>query len=188
MVEPTPTPAPVVKPEPTPTPGEPGGIPKARLDEVIGQRNDFKTQLESMQTKLDKFEADSEAAKQAKAIEEGNQSEVIADLTEKLKSAQGIVDQSLKDTAVRLDLLRAQLPEDKQKTYAGINDVTLLENLVNDFKITGGGTPGSRPSVPTEEMGGYKSWQEFSEKDPKGYSAQFKRDTAQSIQIGVSPE
>ena len=65
-------------------------------------------------------------------------------------------------------------------------EVTKIKH--EDFKITGGGAPSDRSAVPKEEMGGYSSWLEFANKDPKGYAAQHKKDAAQSIQIGVTPE
>jgi hypothetical protein len=188
MADTTQTPAPVVNPEPTApavanpatTPDNTGTIPYDRFKEV----NDAKKALE---LKLAGIEAQQKADADKKLAQEGDYKTLLDQKQAELDKLQAIADAATKDHAARLDKLRGQLPEDKREKYASIMDANLLESLVDDFKL-GGGVPTDRPGNSQEAFGGYKTFLEFANKDPKGYAAQFAKDSSQAIQIGVIPD
>ena len=183
----TPTPEPVVNPVPDP-PTETGGIPKARLDEVIGERNDLRNSVSAMQTQLDEFKTAQEEADKAKRIKAGEAETMVAELEAKLGTYKTQAEGFQKAQAERLDTLRNKLPEDKRDKYAHVTDLGLMESLVDDLTITGGGAPPDRSAVPKEDFGGYGSFTEWANKDMKSFSAYMAKENEQSIKWGVVPE
>lgn len=189
MTEPvvTPTPEPVVKPVPDP-PAASGGIPKARLDEVIGERNDLRDSVTAMQEKITAFEFGQKEAEKAKALKAGKADEIITGLEGELGKYKLQAENWQKDQAQRLDSLRNKLPEDKREKYASVTDMSLLESLVDDLSTTGGGAPADRSGVPKEDFGGYGSLTEWANTDMKGFSEFMAKENRQSIKWGQVPE
>lgn len=187
MAEETPTEG-AVENNPTATPAEEGGIPKSRFNEVIGQKNELKKQVESMQAQLSQIAREKEEAEKAKRLKAGEAEVVIGELEQKLGQYEKQAQEFQKMQAQRLDTLRNKLPEDKRDKYAHITDMGLLESLVDDFTTTGGGAPTDRSSVPKEDFGGYGSFTEWANKDMKGFSEHMAKESEQAIKWGVVPE
>ena len=176
-----------VKNDPVTPPAE-AAIPKARLDQVIGERNTLRSEMDTLKAELNTFKTSQDEAEKAKRLKAGEQNDMIAELETKLKAAQGNSDKLVQMQAQQLDSLRSQLPEDKQETYKGVTDLALLQSLVNDFKITGGGAPSDRSAVPKEDFGGYGSMTEWANKDIKSFGEHMAKENATSIPWGVVPE
>lgn len=182
-----PTEAPVEKPA-SESPAEKGAIPYDRFSEVVGERNELKTQLSAIQDQLNTIEAEKAEAEKAKQIKAGKADEVISNLENKLSQYQKQAEEFQKMQAQRLDTLRNKLPEDKRDKYANVTDMNLLESLVDDLSTTGGGAPADRSAVPKEDFGGYGSMTEWANKDLEGFSKFMAKENEQSIKWGQVPE
>ena len=147
-------------------------IPKDRLDKVIGERNDLRTKLEGLNTKLAKIEEDNELKRQESLKEQGKYEKLYTEeknlnkeLTSKLESSNQFINEVREQQIGRL-------PEDKQEFARSLPDNKLNEfiamektNIANT-KSTSTSRPGAKTDV--GEFGGYGSWEEFAVKDPVG--------------------
>ena len=176
-----------VKNDPVTPPAE-AAIPKARLDQVIGERNTLRSEMDTLKAELNTFKTSQDEAEKAKRLKAGEHTNMIAELEEKNKALQAQADVAVKMQASQIDSLISQLPEDKRDSYKGYTDVDLLQKLVNDFKITGGGAPSDRSAVPKEDFGGYGSMTEWANKDIKSFGEHMAKENATSIPWGVVPE
>jgi small-conductance mechanosensitive channel len=133
---------------------EPTTIPIDRLNEVIGQRNDLRTQIETLEAeKAERTAADQEADRIA-ATKRGEFETVINGLNEenaKLK-AEAEEGRKIKAAADKAEAEKKQellekLPEDQRDTWKTA-DLTLLEAHVSSI-----GEPGSPAGVVTGKPG-----------------------------------
>ena len=170
------------------SPAEKGAIPYDRFSEVVGERNELKSQLSTIQEQLNTINAEKAEAEKAKQLKAGKAEEVITSLEQKLSKYEKQAEEFQKMQAQRLDTLRNKLPEDKREKYAHITDMGLMESLVDDLSTTGGGTPADRSAVPKDDFGGYGSLTEWANKDMKGFSEYMAKENSQSIKWGVVPE
>ena len=136
----------------------------------------------------DSAKAEADKSEKARRIKAGEQNAMLDEMQSKLDDATTFKEQYLKDQAVRIDSLRAQLPEDKRETYGHIKDPNLLQSLVDDFKVTGSGSPTDRSAVPKDDFGGFGSETEWANKDIAGYAKHRADAEKLSIKWGVVPE
>ena len=136
-------------------------IPKARLDEVIGQRNNNQATIDELNAKIKKFELSQESAREEK-------------LKAKLEKADAKAGQWDTYQADRRQALTEKLPENVRYVADEIQNLTSLEKFVEDQTANANANKinSQRAGVqPGGDFGGYSSWEEYAMKDPKGCSA-----------------
>ena len=145
-------------------------VPYTRFQEVNGQKNQFKSENESLKAELDKVKAAQEDARQ-EALKKNSEFETLyneADTTAKKLVEQNKALQS--DLGAFRQGLVDQVPEERRVYTEGMNMAT-LQKFVADEQVTAnaGKTDSSRAGTTAKgEFGGYSSWQDFAINDPKG--------------------
>ena len=145
-------------------------VPYTRFQEVNGQKNQFKSENESLKAELEKVKAAREDARQD-ALKKNSEFETLyneADSSVKKLAEQNKALQS--DLGAFRQGLVEQLPEERRVYTEGMNMAT-LQKFVTDEQMTAnaGKTDSSRAGNTAKgEMGGYDSWQEFAVNDPRG--------------------
>ncbi len=145
-------------------------VPYTRFQEVNGQKNQFKSENESLKAELEKVKVAQEDARQ-EALKKNSEFETLyneADSNVKKLAEQNKALQS--DLGAFRQGLVEQLPEERRVYTEGMNMAT-LQKFVADEQVTAnaGKTDSSRAGTTVKgEMGGYDSWQEYAVKDPVG--------------------
>ena len=145
-------------------------VPYGRFQEVNGQKNQFKSENESLKAQLDEVKAAQEEQRQ-EALKKNSEFETLyneSDATAKKLAEQNKALQS--DLGAFRQGLVEQLPEERRVYTEGMNMAT-LQKFVSDEQTTAnaGKTDSSRAGTTAKgEMGGFDSWEEFASKDPVG--------------------
>ena len=145
-------------------------VPYTRFKEVNGQKNQFKSENESLKAELEKVKVAQEDARQ-EALKKNSEFETLyneADSNAKKLAEQNKALQS--DLGAFRQGLVEQLPEERRVYTEGMNMET-LQKFVSDERTTAnaGKTDSSRAGTTAKgEMGGFDSWEEFASKDPVG--------------------
>ena len=163
--------------------GSKNDVPYDRFQEVNGQKNQFKSENESLKAELAKQKAQQEAARQ-EALKKNSEFETLYNETD--ATAKKLAEQN---KALQSDLgafrtgLVEQLPEERRVYTEGMNMATLQKFVADEqTTVNAGKTDPSRAgNTPAGEMGGYDSWQEFAIKDPKGAEKAIAGSTANYI-------
>ena len=146
-------------------------VPYTRFQEVNGQKNQFKSENESLRAELDKVKAAQEDARQD-ALKKNSEFETLyneadtpakklAEQNKALTSDLGAFRQGLVD----------QVPEERRVYTEGMNMAT-LQKFVSDERTTAnaGKTDSSRAGTTVKgEFGGYSSPEEWAANDQEGY-------------------
>ena len=146
-------------------------VPYTRFQEVNGQKNQFKSENESLKAELDKVKAAQEDARQD-ALKKNSEFETLyneADTTAKKLTEQNKALTS--DLGAFRQGLVEQLPEERRVYTEGMNMAT-LQKFVQDEQVTAnaGKTDSSRAGTTAKgDFGGYDSKMEWVLKDPEGY-------------------
>ena len=144
-------------------------VPYTRFQEVNGQKNQFKSENESLKAELDKVKAAQEDARQ-EALKKNSEFETLyneADSNAKKLAEQNKALQS--DLGAFRQGLVEQLPEERRVYTEGMNMAT-LQKFVSDEQTTvnAGKTDTSRAGTTAKgEMGGYDSVEQMAARDPK---------------------
>ena len=160
-------------------------IPKSRLDEVIGQRNDANTRIEKLEATINKFNAESEKQREDKLKANEQHEVIITELKQKLETATEKADHWTTYQEDRRATLTEKLPENRREFTEGM-DLTKLEKFVDSEvqSANANKTNSARQGVNlTGEFGGYSSHAEWASKDPKGYE-ESKKQINSGINIG----
>ena len=148
-------------------------VPYTRFQEVNGQKNEFKSENESLKAELAKLKEAKEQDRQD-ALKKNSEFETLynegnskwqktTEENKSLKADLGAFRQGLVD----------QLPEERRVYTEGMNMAT-LQKFVADEQITvnANKTDPSRAGTTAKgDFGGYSSPAEWAAKDPKGYQA-----------------
>ena len=146
-------------------------VPYTRFQEVNGQKNQFKSENESLKAELAKQKAQQEDARQ-EALKKNSEFETLYNETD--ATAKKLAEQN---KALQSDLgafrqgLVEQLPEERRVYTEGMNMAT-LQKFVTDEQVTAnaGKTDSSRAGTTAKgDFGGYSSYAEWAAKDPKSY-------------------
>ena len=146
-------------------------VPYDRFQEVNGQKNQFKSENESLKAELAKVKAAQEDARQ-EALKKNSEFETLYNETD--ATAKKLAEQN---KALQSDLgafrtgLVEQLPEERRVYTEGMNMAT-LQKFVADEQMTAnaGKTDSSRAGTTAKgEFNGYGSYAEWATKDPKSY-------------------
>ena len=145
-------------------------VPYTRFQEVNGQKNQFKSENESLKAELEKVKVAQEDARQ-EALKKNSEFETLYNETDGLakKQAEQIKVYEAKELE-ESDRLDAKIPEDQRVFTNGMTNAVkaqFIEQLQSNANA--GKTDSSRAGTTAKgEMGGYDSWQDFAINDPKG--------------------
>ena len=161
-------------------------VPYDRFQEVNGQKNQFKSENESLKAELAKVKAAQEDARQ-EALKKNSEFETLYNETD--ATAKKLAEQN---KALQSDLgafrqgLVEQLPEERRVYTEGMNMAT-LQKFVADEQTTAnaGKTDSSRAGTTAKgDFGGYGSHAEWAAKDPEGYKRANMTPDANGIKLG----
>ena len=163
-------------------------VPDNRFQDVVAQKNKALDQVNEYKTKLEKHEANQEAARQ-KQLEEQGQFQTLLE-EEKAKNAKltTIANEYTEYKSNKRAIIMETITNDNDKLIADGLSLDKLEMFANRVTQTNTvGTPNQRPANSTKgtgEFGGYSSYVEWAEKDPEGYKKQNTAQTSQGFKIG----
>ena len=163
-------------------------VPYTRFQEVNGQKNQYKSENESLKAELDKVKAAQEEHRQ-EALKKNSEFETLYNETD--ATAKKLAEQN---KALQSDLgafrtgLVEQLPEERRVYTEGMNMATLQKFVADEqATVNAGKTDPSRAgNTAAGEMGGYSSHAEWATKDPKGYKEANMTPDSQGIKIGYN--
>ena len=161
-------------------------VPYTRFQEVNGQKNQFKSENESLKAELDKVKAAQEDARQ-EALKKNSEFETLYNETDAMnkKQAEQIKAFEAKELeeSERLD---AKIPEDQRVFTKGMTNAVkaqFIEQLQGNANA--GKTDSSRAGVTAKgEFNGYSSYAEWAQKDPQGYAQSNNTIQNSDIKIG----
>ena len=145
-------------------------IPKSRLDEVIGQRNDANTRIEKLEATINEFTAKGEQQREDKLKANEQHEVIITELKQKLETVTEKADHWTTYQEDRRATLTEKLPENRREFTEGM-DLTKLEKFVDSEvqSANANKTNSARQGVnPSGEFGGFNSYEEWAMKDPAG--------------------
>ena len=144
-------------------------VPYTRFQEVNGQKNEFKSENESLKAELDKLKMTQEEARQD-ALKKNSELETLYNETNAMAKKLQEQNKVLKgDLTSFRDGLVNQVPEERRYVTEGMS-IANLQKFVSEEQITAnaGKTDSSRAGTTAKgEMGGYDSWEEVATKDPQ---------------------
>ena len=161
-------------------------VPYDRFAEVNQAKNDLAGQVGKLQAQIDKMNQTTKQQEEAKMVEDG-----------KLKEALNIVQKERDDFKVQAEQwntyqtskresLMGKLTEDDDKSIAEGLSLDKLEKYVS--KVVNVSAPSTSSARATTgkagEMGGYSSYAEWAQKDPKGYQEANSTIKGTDIKIG----
>ena len=146
-------------------------VPYTRFQEVNGQKNQFKSENESLKAELNKVKAAQEDARQD-ALKKNSEFETLYKETDEMAKKFAEENKALKsDLGAFRQGLVDQVPEERRVYTEGMNMAT-LQKFVQDEQTTAnaGKTDSSRAGTTAKgEFNGYSSYAEWATKDPKSY-------------------
>ena len=158
-------------PNPSTQADDKNDVPYSRFQEVNGQKNQFKSENESLKAELEKVKVAQEDARQ-EALKKNSEFETLYNETDTLnkKLSEEIGVFKANEEQERVDMMK-QVPEDDVEFTSGMNNAT-LRKFINKTQssINAGKTDSSRAGTTAKgEFGGYDSKMEWVMKDPEGY-------------------
>ena len=162
-------------------------VPYDRFQEVVQSKNDMAGQIGKLQAQIDKMNSDSKSRAEAKMVEDGKLKEALDLVTKERDTFKGQSEQWNTYQTDKRESLMSKLTDDTDKNIAeGLSDLNKLETYVN--KVVNVNAPSTSKARATTgkagEMGGYSSYAEWAEKDPKGYQEANNTVTGSGIKIG----
>ena len=159
-------------------------VPYDRFQEVVQSKNEMAGQLGKLQAQIDKMNSDNKSKAESKMVEDGKLKEALDLVTKERDSFKTQSDQWGKYQTDKRESLISKLTDDTDKSIAeGLNDLNKLETYVN--KVVNVNNPSTSTARATTgkagEMGGYSSWVEFAQKDPKGAAKAIEESTPNYI-------
>ena len=175
-------------PNPSTQADDKNDVPYTRFQEVNGQKNQFKSENESLKAELERAKAEKEDARQ-EALKKNSEFETLyneADAVNK-KQAEQIKAFEAKELeeSERLD---AKIPEDQRVFTKGMTNAVKAQYIEQlQSNVNAGKTDSSRAGTTAKgEFGGYSSHAEWATKDPKGYKEANMTPDSQGIKIGYN--
>ena len=152
-------------------------IPQERFDKVIGERNQLRSDMDSIKNELAKMKETTELKKKESLQKQGEFEKLWMDEQNTNKSLQAKLETQNQFIGEYRTAQIEKLPEDKREFAQSLSDdkfnqyISLEKNNVVNTKST----DSSRPSAEKEvgEFGGYNSQMEWLEKDPEGYEKDY---------------
>ena len=162
-------------------------VPYDRFQEVVQSKNDMAGQIGKLQAQIDKMNSDSKSRAEAKMVEDGKLKEALDLVTKERDTFKSQSEQWTTYQTDKRESLMSKLTDDTDKNIAeGLSDLNKLETYVNKVvNVNAPSTSKARATTgKTGEMGGYSSYAEWAEKDPKGYQEANNTVTGSGIKIG----
>ena len=161
-------------------------VPYDRFQEVNAQKNEYKKQMEAMQTQLNEIEASNAKSREEKMMKNEEYKTLIAEKDAQISRLTEVETQWNTFQEETRTSLMDKLPEGKREFGEGM-DLAKLQKYV-DAEVqavnpNAGKTTSQRQGVTPNggEFGGYSSWAEFAMKDPKGAEAAIANETSNYI-------
>ncbi len=169
------------------TQAETKNVPYDRFQEVVQSKNEMAGQIGKLQAQIDKMNSDNKSKQEAKMVEDGKLKEALDIVTKERDSFKTQSDQWNTYQSDKRESLMSKLTNDEDKSIAeGLSDLNKLETYVN--KVVNVNAPSTSKARATTgkvgEMGGYSSYAEWAEKDPKGYQDANNSVKGSGIKIG----
>ena len=169
------------------TQAETKNVPYDRFQEVVQSKNEMAGQIGKLQAQIDKMNSDNKSKQEAKMVEDGKLKEALDIVTKERDSFKTQSDQWNTYQSDKRETLMSKLTNDDDKSIAeGLSDLNKLETYVN--KVVNVNAPSTSKARATTgkvgEMGGYSSYAEWAEKDPKGYQDANNSVKGSGIKIG----
>ena len=162
-------------------------IPKSRFDEVNTQKNEYKTENADLRSQLDKVLADKETARNQKLEQDGEYKKLLDEANAKLEKSSVVVKEYEEYKSNKRNSLMETLTEDTDKSIAeglSLDKLELYVSKVNKINSLPTNTSRAANQQPVGEMGGYSSYAEWADKDPKGYQEKNDSIKGSGIKIG----
>ncbi|QDP48996.1 MAG: hypothetical protein Unbinned1524contig1003_34 [Prokaryotic dsDNA virus sp.] len=162
-------------------------VPYDRFQEVVASKNEMAGQIGKLQAQIDKMNQDNKSKAEAKMVEDGKLKEALDIVTQERDSFKTQSEQWNKYQTDKRENLMSKLTDDTDKSIAeGLTDLSKLETYVN--KVVTVNAPSTSTARATTgkvgDMGGYSSYAEWAEKDPKGYQEANNTVKGSGIKIG----
>ena len=162
-------------------------VPYDRFQEVVASKNEMAGQIGKLQAQIDKMNQDNKSKAEAKMVEDGKLKEALDIVTQERDSFKTQSEQWNKYQTDKRENLMSKLTDDTDKSIAeGLTDLSKLETYVN--KVVTVNAPSTSTARATTgkagDFGGYSSYVEWAEKDPKGYQEANNTVTGSGIKIG----
>ena len=162
-------------------------VPYDRFQEVVASKNEMAGQIGKLQAQIDKMNQDNKSKAEAKMVEDGKLKEALDIVTQERDAYKTQSEQWNKYQTDKRENLMSKLTDDTDKSIAeGLTDLSKLETYVN--KVVTVNAPSTSTARATTgkvgDMGGYSSYAEWAEKDPKGYQEANNTVKGSGIKIG----
>ena len=162
-------------------------VPYDRFQEVVQSKNEMATQIGTLQAQIDKMSADNKSKAEAKLVEDGKLKEALDIVTKERDDFKTSSDQWTTYQTEKRESLMSKLTTDEDKSIGeGLTDLNKLETYVNKVvNVNAPSTSSARAATgKAGDMGGYSSYAEWAEKDPKGYQESNNTVKGSGIKIG----
>ena len=150
------------------------GIPKARLDEVVAQKHKAVDEANSYKSQLEELQEKQENARKKDLEKQGEYKTLLDEANAKIEKLSGVAEEFTTYKTNKRASLMETITNDEDKSIAEDLSLAKLEKFANRVTQTNTvGTPNQRPANSTKgtgDYGGYSSWAEYAQKDPKGAS------------------
>ena len=161
-------------------------VPYDRFQEVNGQKNQFKSENESLKAELAKQKAQQEDARQ-EALKKNSEFETLYNETDamnkKLTEQNEVFKKREQEDRERMI---EKVPEEQRVFTEGMSNSVLAQYIEqNQTSANAGKTDSSRAGVTAKgDFGGYSSHAEWASKDPEGYKQANMTPDANGIKLG----
>ena len=161
-------------------------VPYDRFAEVNNAKNDALSQIGKLQAQIDKMNSESKSKAEAKLVEDGKLKEALDLMTNERNDFKKQAEQWNTYQDTKRESLMSKLTEDDDKSIAEGLSLDKLEKYVS--KVVNVSAPSTSSARATTgkagEMGGYSSYAEWAQKDPKGYQEANSTIKGTDIKIG----
>ena len=161
-------------------------VPYDRFQEVNGQKNQFKSENEGLKAELAKVKVAQEDARQD-ALKKNSEFETLYNETDamnkKLTEQNEVFKKREQEDRERMI---EKVPEEQRVFTEGMSNSVLAQYIEqNQTSANAGKTDSSRAGTTAKgEFGGYSSYAEWAQKDPKGYTQSNNTIQGSDIKIG----
>ena len=161
-------------------------VPYDRFSEVNNAKNDALDQVGKLQAQLDAINNAQKEKEQAELVEQGKAKEALELVTKERDSFKKQAEQWNTYQDNKRTSLMGKLTEDDDKSIADGLSLDKLEKYVNKVvTVSAPSTSSARATTgKAGDMGGYTSYAEWAQKDPKGYQEANSTIKGTDIKIG----
>ena len=161
-------------------------VPYDRFQEVNGQKNQFKSENESLKAELAKQKAQQEDARQ-EALKKNSEFETLYNETDALNKKLTEQNEAFKKREQEdRERMMEKVPEEQRVFTEGMSNAVLAQYIEqNQTSANAGKTDSSRAGTSAKgDFGGYGSHAEWAAKDPEGYKRANMTPDANGIKLG----